>query len=295
MTTYESKQLLKPVISITEGIELGTVSDIIIDGENKKVIALGITKDKLFYKALRVIPFEKISSINEDNILVMSSKDIISYKDFNLDLEKILQDRINILNTICLSGSKKCGTVTEYTIDEQGNILNCKIIYEKTVNVKDINIFAKDYTIMKNTDNTEVISTKKIDNVITKQDEPIQKATVIQSTKQNTKNEKNINDKNLNLTYKMFLGKTLKEPLTINNKTYPVDTVLTMTKSKQVVYQDNEYVIFEDGSGGAIMSNEEIEDAEKFDEWFNSLTKEEQDAYIQDLKDHGLLDEDEEL
>ena len=46
-----------------------------------------------------------------------------------------------------------------------------------------------------------------------------------------------------------------------------------MTKSKQVVYQDNEYVIFEDGSGGAIMSNEEIEDAEKFDEWFNSLTK----------------------
>lgn len=35
MTTYESKQLLKPVISITEGIELGTVSDIIIDGENK--------------------------------------------------------------------------------------------------------------------------------------------------------------------------------------------------------------------------------------------------------------------
>lgn len=227
MTTYESKQLLKPVMSIIEGIELGTVSDIIIDGENKKVIALGITKDKLFYKALRVIPFEKISSINEDNILVMSSKDIISYKDFNLDLEKILQDRINILNTICLSGGKKCGTVTEYTIDEQGNILNCKIIYEKTVNVKDINIFAKDYTIMKNTDNTEVISTKKIDNVITKQDEPIQKATVIQSTKQNTKNEKNINDKNLNLTYKMFLGKTLKEPLTINNKTYPVDTVLT--------------------------------------------------------------------
>ena len=231
MTTYESKQLLKPVMSIIEGIDLGTVSDIIIDGENKKVIALGITKDKLFYKALRVIPFEKISSINEDNILVMSSKDIISYKDFNLDLEKILQDRINILNTICLSGGKKCGTVTEYTIDEQGNILNCKIIYEKTVNVKDINIFAKDYTIMKNTDNTEVISTKKIDNVITKQDEPIQKATVIQSTKQNTKNEKNINDKNLNLTYKMFLGKTLKEPLTINNKTYPVDTVLT----KQII------------------------------------------------------------
>ncbi|GLU97978.1 MULTISPECIES: PRC-barrel domain-containing protein [Megamonas] len=227
MTTYESKQLLKPVMSIIEGIELGTVSDIIIDGENKKVIALGITKDKLFYKALCVIPFEKISSINEDNILVMSSKDIISYKDFNLDLEKILQDRINILNTICLSGGKKCGTVTEYTIDEQGNILNCKIIYAKTVNVQDINIFAKDYTIMKNTDNTEVISTKKIDNVITKQDEPIQKATVIQSTKQNTKNEKNINDKNLNLTYKMFLGKTLKEPLTINNKTYPVDTVLT--------------------------------------------------------------------
>ena len=164
MTTYESKQLLKSVMSITEGIELGTDSDINIDGENKKVIALGITKDKLFYKALRVIPFEKISSINEDNILVMSSKDIISYKDFNLDLEKILQDRINILNTICLSGGKKCGTVTEYTIDEQGNILNCKIIYEKTVNVKDINIFAKDYTIMKNIDNTEVISTKNYSN-----------------------------------------------------------------------------------------------------------------------------------
>lgn len=205
MTTYESKQLLKSVMSITEGIELGTVSDIIIDGENKKVIALGITKDKLFYKALRVIPFEKISSINEDNILVMSSKDIISYKDFNLDLEKILQDRINILNTICLSGGKKCGTVTEYTIDEQGNILNCKIIYEKTVNVKDINIFAKDYTIMKNIDNTEVIFTKKINNTTTKQNEPIQKTTVTQSTNQNTNNEKNIDDNDLN--YRLYLNR----------------------------------------------------------------------------------------
>lgn len=229
MTTYESKQLLKPVISITEGIELGTVSDIIIDGENKKVIALGITKDKLFYKALRVIPFEKISSINEDNILVMSSKDIISYKDFNLDLEKILQDRINILNTICLSGSKKCGTVTEYTIDEQGNILNCKIICEKTVNVKDINIFAKDYTIMKNTDNTEVISTKKIDNTITKQNESIQKTTVTQSTNKNTNNEKNIDDKDLN--YKLYLNRKIKEQLTVNNKTYPAGTALT----KQII------------------------------------------------------------
>lgn len=179
MTTYESKQLLKSVMSITEGIELGTVSDIIIDGENKKVIALGITKDKLFYKALRVIPFEKISSINEDNILVMSSKDIISYKDFNLDLEKILQDRINILN--------------------------CKIIYEKTVNVKDINIFAKDYTIMKNIDNTEVISTKKINNTTTKQNEPIQKTTVTQSTNQNTNNEKNIDDNDLN--YRLYLNR----------------------------------------------------------------------------------------
>lgn len=229
MTTYESKQLLKPVISITEGIELGTVSDIIIDGENKKVIALGITKDKLFYKALRVIPFEKISSINEDNILVMSSKDIISYKDFNLDLEKILQDRINILNTICLSGGKKCGTVTEYTIDEQGNILNCKIIYEKTVNVQDINIFSKDYTIMKNTDNTEVISTKKIDNTITKQNESIQKTTVTQSTNKNTNNEKNIDDKDLN--YKLYLNRKIKEQLTVNNKTYPAGTVLT----KQII------------------------------------------------------------
>lgn len=229
MTTYESKQLLKPVISITEGIELGTVSDIIIDGENKKVIAFGITKDKLFYKALRVIPFEKISSINEDNILVMSSKDIISYKDFNLDLEKILQDRINILNTICLSGGKKCGTVTEYTIDEQGNILNCKIICEKTVNVQDINIFAKDYTIMKNTDNTEVISTKKIDNTITKQNESIQKTTVTQSTNKNTNNEKNIDDKDLN--YKLYLNRKIKEQLTVNNKTYPAGTVLT----KQII------------------------------------------------------------
>lgn len=229
MTTYESKQLLKSVMSITEGIELGTVSDIIIDGENKKVIALGITKDKLFYKALRVIPFEKISSINEDNILVMSSKDIISYKDFNLDLEKILQDRINILNTICLSGGKKCGTVTEYTIDEQGNILNCKIIYEKTVNVKDINIFAKNYTIMKNIDNTEVISTKKINNTTTKQNEPIQKTTVTQSTNQNTNNEKNIDDNDLN--YRLYLNRKIKEQLTVNNKTYPAGTVLT----KQII------------------------------------------------------------
>lgn len=61
------------------------------------------------------------------------------------------------------------------------------------------------------------------------------------------------------------------------------------------VYKDDEYVIFSDGSGGSILSEDEIEDAENFQEWFNSLNKEEQEAYIKDLKEHDLLAKDEEL
>lgn len=221
---YESKALLKPITSITEGIVVGTADDIIIDGASKKVIALGLarkTPEKYYYptEELQVIPFEKIIGINDTNIMIMSSKDIISYRKLEPDfIDKILQDKIKVVNTDCIKNGERYGKVKEYTINENGDILSCKVAYycEEDIDIQNIDILAKDYTIVKvnDMDNTKE-PVKKFESEQVK----IKTETVASPVKKA--------NHDLSMSYKLYLNKTLKKDISCNGKTYSSGTTVT--------------------------------------------------------------------
>lgn len=221
---YESKALLKPITSITEGIVVGVADDIIIDGAGKKVIALGLarkTPEKYYYptEELKVIPFQKIIGINDTNIMIMSSKDIISYREIKPDfIDKILQDKIKVVDTDCIKNGERYGKVKEYTINENGDILSCKVVYycEEDIDIQNIDILAKDYTIVK---------VKDMDNT----KEPVKKTEPEQvkiKTETVAPPVKKANH-DLSMSYKLYLNKTLKKDISCNGKTYSSGTTVT--------------------------------------------------------------------
>lgn len=221
---YESKALLKPITSITEGIVVGTADDIIIDGASKKVIALGLarkTPEKYYYptEELQVIPFEKIIGINDTNIMIMSSKDIISYRKLEPDfIDKILQDKIKVVNTDCIKNGERYGKVKEYTINENGDILSCKVAYycEEDIDIQNIDILAKDYTVIKAKD---MDNTKEPVQKIEPQQVKVKTETVVPPVKKA--------NHDLSMSYKLYLNKTLKKDISCNGKTYSSGTTVT--------------------------------------------------------------------
>lgn len=221
---YESTALLKSITSITEGTVVGVADDIIIDGAGKKVIALGLarkTPEKYYYptEELKVIPFQKIIGINDTNIMIMSSKDIISYRELKPDfIDKILQDKIKVVDTDCIKNGERYGKVKEYTINENGDILSCKVAYycEEDIDIQNIDILAKDYTIVKvkDMDNTKE-SVKKTEPEQVK----IKTETVAPPVKKA--------NHDLSMSYKLYLNKTLKKDISCNGKTYSSGTTVT--------------------------------------------------------------------
>ena len=219
---YESTALLKSITSITEGTVVGVADDIIIDGAGKKVIALGLarkTPEKYYYptEELKVIPFQKIIGINDTNIMIMSSKDIISYRELNF-IDKILQDKIKVVDTDCIKNGERYGKVKEYTINEDGDILSCKVAYycEEDIDIQNIDILAKDYTIVKvnDMDNTKE-PVKKFESEQVK----IKTETVAPPVKKA--------NHDLSMSYKLYLNKTLKKDISCNGKTYSSGTTVT--------------------------------------------------------------------
>ncbi|HIX83722.1 MAG TPA: hypothetical protein H9979_04115 [Candidatus Megamonas gallistercoris] len=221
---YESTALLKSITSITEGTVVGVADDIIIDGAGKKVIALGLarkTPEKYYYptEELKVIPFQKIIGINDTNIMIMSSKDIISYRELKPDfIDKILQDKIKVVDTDCIKNGERYGKVKEYTINENGDILSCKVAYycEEDIDIQNIDILAKDYTIVKvnDMDNTKE-PVKKFESEQVK----IKTETVASPVKKA--------NHDLSMSYKLYLNKTLKKDISCNGKTYSSGTTVT--------------------------------------------------------------------
>jgi len=221
---YESTALLKSITSITEGTVVGVADDIIIDGAGKKVIALGLarkTPEKYYYptEELKVIPFQKIIGINDTNIMIMSSKDIISYRELKPDfIDKILQDKIKVVDTDCIKNGERYGKVKEYTINEDGDILSCKVAYycEEDIDIQNIDILAKDYTIVKvnDMDNTKE-PVKKFESEQVK----IKTETVASPVKKA--------NHDLSMSYKLYLNKTLKKDISCNGKTYSSGTTVT--------------------------------------------------------------------
>ena len=157
----------QPVISITEGKELGNVKDLLINYSNGTVAALIIDDGKWYFGA-KLLPFEAIAGIGEYAVTINNSQDIVTVTD-RPELEKFLEADIKIIGKKVLTkGGKFEGKINEFIIDDTGKISVCEM--ENTAGevvelpAQKIVTFGKEVLII--SDGQEVTKVQAMDNNI---------------------------------------------------------------------------------------------------------------------------------
>lgn len=157
----------QPVISITEGKELGNVKDLLINYSNGTVAAL-IIEDGKWYFGAKLLPFEAIAGIGEYAVTINNSQDIVTVTD-RPELEKFLEADIKIVGKKVLTkGGKFEGKINEFMIDDTGKISVCEM--ENTAGevvelpAQKIVTFGKEVLII--SDGQEVTKVQAMDNNI---------------------------------------------------------------------------------------------------------------------------------
>ena len=69
-----------PIISITEGRELGMSKTLLIDAKNGTVAAITI-EDEDWYRGVKLIPYESVIAIGDDAVTVTNSENILTLDD----------------------------------------------------------------------------------------------------------------------------------------------------------------------------------------------------------------------
>ena len=140
-----------PIISITEGRELGMSKTLLIDAKKGTVTAITI-EDEDWYRGVKLIPYESVIAIGDDAVTVTNSENILTLDDAG-DYEQLLDDNIRIIGTkaITKSGSIQ-GKISELYIGDDGKIEKCEITAPdgttSEVTADQISILGKQVTVI---------------------------------------------------------------------------------------------------------------------------------------------------
>lgn len=140
-----------PIISITEGRELGISKALLIDAKNGIVAAL-ILEDEDWFRGVKVLPYNCVIAIGEDAVTVTSSENILQLSEAS-EYEPLLSTNVRIIGTkaITKAGSIQ-GAVTEIYIDENGKVAQCEVTRTNgdvdEISAEQVSIFGKQVTII---------------------------------------------------------------------------------------------------------------------------------------------------
>ena len=140
-----------PVISITEGRELGTSKTLLIDAPNRVVAAITI-EDEDWYRGVKLIPYDNVIAVGEDAVTINNSENILTL-DAAGDFETLLDDNIRVIGTKAITRTGVIqGTITEIFIGDDGNIEKCEITTPEgstsEVTADQVSIFGKEVTVI---------------------------------------------------------------------------------------------------------------------------------------------------
>ncbi|WP_294150365.1 PRC-barrel domain-containing protein [uncultured Selenomonas sp.] len=140
-----------PIISITEGRELGMSKTLLIDAKNGKVAAITI-EDEDWYRGVKLIPYTDVIAIGDDAVTITNSENILKLDDAG-DYEALLDDNIRVIGTkaITKTGSIQ-GKISELFIGDDGTIEKCEVTAPdgttSEVTNDQISIFGKQVTVI---------------------------------------------------------------------------------------------------------------------------------------------------
>ena len=140
-----------PVISITEGRELGMSKTLLIDAPNRVVAAITI-EDEDWYRGVKLIPYDNVIAVGDDAVTVNHSENILTL-DAAGDFETLLDDNIRVIGTKAITRTGVIqGTITEIFIGKDGSIEKCEITTPEgstsEVTADQVSIFGKEVTVI---------------------------------------------------------------------------------------------------------------------------------------------------
>ena len=116
-----------PVISITEGRELGTSKSLLIDAKNGVVAAITI-EDEDWYRGVKLLPYSSVIAIGADAVTITNSENILTLEDAS-DYETMLDANVRIIGTKAITKTGTIqGKVSEIFVGEGGRIEKCALI-----------------------------------------------------------------------------------------------------------------------------------------------------------------------
>ena len=140
-----------PVISITEGRELGMSKSLLIDAPNGSVAAITI-EDEDWYRGVKLLPYSSVIAIGEDAVTITNSENILTLEDAG-DYEAMMDANIKIIGTKAITKSGTIqGKVVEIYIGDNGKIEKCEIEGRdgslSEIVAEQISIFGKQVTVI---------------------------------------------------------------------------------------------------------------------------------------------------
>lgn len=140
-----------PIISITEGKELGISKSLVIDAANGLVTAL-VIEDEDWYRGVKILPYTSVIAIGDDAITITSSESILSISESN-EFEPLLTANIKVIGTKAITKAGSIhGIVNEIMIDDNGSIAACEIQTPEgdcnEVSADQVSVFGKQVTVI---------------------------------------------------------------------------------------------------------------------------------------------------
>ncbi len=140
-----------PVISITEGRELGMSKTLLIDARNGSVAAITI-EDEDWYRGVKLIPYESVIAIGDDAVTITNSENILKLDEAS-DYESLLDDNIRVIGTKAITKSGTIqGKISEVFVGDNGRIEKCEVTAADGTTIEvtadQISIFGRQVTVI---------------------------------------------------------------------------------------------------------------------------------------------------
>ena len=150
-----------PVISITEGRELGMSKGLLVDAKNGAIAAI-IIEDEDWYRGVKLLPYSSVVAIGEDAVTVVNSETILTLENAG-DYETMMDENVKVIGTKAITKSGTIqGNVVEIYVGEGGKIEKCEIEAAdgslSEITSDQISIFGKQVTIIDQEKKTDELS-----------------------------------------------------------------------------------------------------------------------------------------
>lgn len=147
------------IISLENGFNCGVVKEVLLNPKRKCIDSFVVEKagngDLKREEAMYILPFSSLRGIG-DYAIVIQNEDEIVLKQGGFEQQEIYRNGSKLVDTIAISiTGNKIGTVSNYSLDQDGNIISVFVNQEqgnllKEVDARELISFGNEFSIIDN-------------------------------------------------------------------------------------------------------------------------------------------------